>query len=924
MTHSAEHQRLLDHREFRANWRNWGPYLSERAWGTVREDYSAGGNAWRYFPHDHARSRAYRWNEDGLMGISDRNGSMCFALALWNGQDHILKERLFGLTGPQGNHGEDVKEQYFYLDNTPTHSYMKMLYKYPQAAFPYAKLVEENQRRGYGDDEYELLDTGIFDGDRYFDVFIEYAKAGENDILVQITAVNRGPEAALLHILPTLWFRNTWSWGYENGPLGDTPTRPCLEAISASNRGPDGVATIRSEHPDSGPYLLHAEALGGDPPELLFTENETNRRRLFGVDDGDSYTKDAFHRYLIDGEQNAVKPQREGTKGAFVYSATLAAGETLTVRLRLSSAGEKISQTTGAAERTSTQPFADFDDLLQQRRDEADEFYRIIQRGFEGELHADARRIQRQAFAGLLWSKQLYYYDVEQWLDGDPAQPQPPRARKNGRNSEWQHLHNLDAISMPDKWEYPWYATWDSAFHMLPFALIDPDYAKRQLELFTREWYMHPNGQLPAYEWNFSDVNPPVHAWAAWRVYKIEQKHWGRADRDWLEGIFHKLLLNFTWWVNRKDEEGRNVFQGGFLGMDNVSVFDRSEEMPAGARLDQADGTAWMGAYCLTMLTIALELARENKVYEDTATKFFEHFLRIASAMSERRRDGHDLWDEKDGFFYDHLYLGQRESDGPHQNHDDHYIPIEVRSMVGLLPLIAVDTIEPDVLETLPTFARRINWFISNRPHLAGNMASVEEPGVGERRLLAILTEEKLRSVLKYLLDEDEFLSPHGIRSVSKFHEREPYSLDVDGDTLTLKYWPAESRSPLFGGNSNWRGPIWFPTNYLIIEALQRFHHYYGDEFKVECPTGSGNEVTLWEVACELSERLMGIFTADEKGRRPVHGSVNQFRDDPHWRDYILFYEYFHGNNGAGLGASHQTGWTALVAKLLQQSGERL
>ncbi|MBE7555461.1 MAG: glucosidase [Anaerolineales bacterium] len=901
---TAEHQRLAAHREQKANWKNWGPYLSERAWGTVREDYSDYGAAWDYFSHDRARSRAYRWNEDGLAGISDRHQYLCFALALWNGRDSILKERLFGLTGSEGNHGEDVKEYYFYLDSTPTHTYMKMLYKYPQAAFPYGDLAAENRRRGFHDFEYELLDTGVFNDNRYFDIFVEYAKAGEEDILIKITAVNRGPEAAECYLLPTLWFRNTWSWGYPAGPMGDVPGKPCLQQMPE----PKGVAAVEANHPAAGRYYLYAE----DSPDLLFTENETNAERLFGLPNSSPYVKDAFHRCLVNGEIEAVNAEQYGTKVAALYGGSIPAGTSRTVRLRLTGVG---GQGLGARDQSSLSdpqpptpdPFNDFDDIFAQRQAEADEFYAAVQ---NPRLSEDEQRVQRQALAGMLWSKQLFYYDIEQWLRGDPGGPPPAASRRYGRNHQWDHLNNFDIISMPDKWEYPWYATWDLAFHCIPLALVDADFAKRQLELMTREWYMHPNGQLPAYEWAFGDVNPPVHAWAVWRVYKIDEKQTGQADRAFLEGMFHKLLLNFTWWVNRKDAEGNNIFQGGFLGLDNISVFDRSAALPTGGHIDQSDGTSWMGAFCLTMLTIALELAKEEPIYQDSATKFFEHFLRIAHSISHMGGEGHSLWDEADGFFYDALHLP-----------DDRVVALKVRSLVGLLPLFAVDTIEPELLETMPDFKRRLHWFVQNRFHLSGNIASVDVPGVGERRLVAFLTRERLVRVLQKMLDENEFLSGYGIRSVSKYHRDHPYSFDVDGQAHTVSYQPAESESGLFGGNSNWRGPIWFPINYLIIESLQKFHHYYGDDLKVECPTGSGQMMTLGEVAIELSQRLMRLFLRNAEGRRPIYGGLHLFQTDPHWRDLILFNEYFHGDNGAGLGASHQTGWTGVIAKLIQQSG---
>ena len=882
---TVEHKRLAAHRLRKANWRKWGPYLSERAWGTVREDYSPSGTAWDYFPHDHARSRAYRWNEDGLAGISDRYQYLCFATALWNGRDPILKERLYGLSGPQGNHGEDVKEHYFYLDSTPTHSYMKMLYKYPQTAYPYSKLAEENKRRGRENPEYELIDTGVFDEERYFDVFVEYAKADQDDILVRFTVVNRGPEEAVCHLLPTLWFRNTWSWGYPAGPMKDTPYKPTLRKAGGSA----AVSIVEVDHPAAGAYYLYAEKAN----ELLFTENETNMERLFDAPSASPYVKDAFHRHVVDQERGAVNPAQEGTKVAAWYRDHIPPGQANIYRLRLSSTSHK-------------EPFDRFDSLFRQRQKEADDFYATVQ---HPDLGDEGRKIQRQAFAGLLWTKQLYYYDLPQWLQGDPGQPTPPTGRRHGRNADWPHLNNFDIISMPDKWEYPWYAAWDLAFHAVPIALIDPDFAKRQLILMTREWYMHPNGQLPAYEWAFGDVNPPVHAWAAWRVYKLDAEQKGKPDRAFLENIFHKLLLNFTWWVNRKDADGNNIFQGGFLGLDNIGVFDRSAALPIEGHIDQADGTAWMGFYCLIMLEIALELAKENPVYQDTATKFFEHFLRVANAMSDPGGQAHSLWDESDGFFYDALHTA-----------DDRTVPMKVRSLVGLLPLFAVVTLEPECLDDMPDFNRRLHWFIENRPNLIGNMASFDLPGVGQRRLLAILTRERLVRVLQRMLDEDEFLSPYGIRSLSKYHQEHPYTFHLGEEAYTVNYQPAESRTWLFGGNSNWRGPIWFPTNYLIIESLRTFHHYYGDGLTVECPTGSGQMMTLSEVAELLSTRLQKLFMPDDDGHRPVHGRQELFQHDPQWRDLILFYEYFHAEDGTGLGASHQTGWTALVANLIQES----
>jgi hypothetical protein len=885
---TVEHQRLAEYRHRKTNWKKWGPYLSERSWGTVREDYSAEGSAWDYFPHDHARSRAYRWGEDGIGGISDRYQYICFALALWNGKDPILKERIFGLTGPEGNHGEDVKEYYFYLDSTPTHSYMKMLYKYPQVAFPYDDLVLKNRRRGVFDFEYELLDTGAFDGSRYFDVVIEYAKANQDDLLAKITLINRGPQAASCFALPSLWFRNTWSWGYESGPMNDVSGKPHLKQI----QGPADIAVVEIQHPTTGTYLLYAE----NADDTLFTDNETNFARFDDSRNVTPHAKDAFHRYLINGEKEAVNPAREGTKVAALFKGDIDPGMSRTIRLRI-------------ANTSHDKPFAEFDTIFAQRVAEADEFYGAIQKPG---LSEDEKRIQRQALAGMLWTKQFFYYNIEQWLQGDPGMSPVPESRLHGRNSEWAHLNNFDIISMPDKWEYPWYAAWDLAFHCIPLAIVDADFAKRQLDLMAREWYMHPNGSLPAYEWKFGDVNPPVHAWAAWRVYKIDARQQGMADRAFLEGVFHKLLLNFTWWVNKKDAEGNNVFQGGFLGLDNISVFDRSAPLPTGGHIDQSDGTSWMGFYCLVMLKIALELSKDNPVYQDTASKFFEHFLRIARAMTAEYRGGKSLWDDADGFFYDVLHLP-----------DGDIVPLKVRSLVGLMPLLAVETLEHELIENLPDFKRRLNWFFGNRVYLrdSGNVACVKAEGEQARRLLAIVNRDRLIRTLKPMLDENEFLSEYGIRSVSKYHKENPYTFYVNGQVHTIGYQPAESESGLFGGNSNWRGPIWFPINYLLIESLQKFDHYYGDSLKVECPTGSGQLMTLGEVATELSHRLVKMFLRNADGRRSIYGGQATFQHDPHWRDLILFNEYFHGDNGAGLGASHQTGWTGLVAKLIQQSG---
>jgi hypothetical protein len=855
------------------HWRRWGPYLSERAWGTVREDYSAAGDAWDYFPFEHAHLRAYRWGEDGIAGISDNHQRLCFAIALWNGRDPILKERLFGLTGNQGNHGEDVKEYYYYLDSTPTHSWMKFLYKYPQAEFPYDRLVQENRRRDRRAPEYELADTGAFAEDRYFDIFIEYAKAGVDDMLIRITAVNRGPDAARLHLLPTLWFRNTWSWD----PSG---ARPHLRRATDQ--------AVEAEHEILGRFRLWLE----EPAPLLFTENDSNTEKLWGQRAGGRFYKDAFHARLIQGRAEVVNPEQQGTKACAWYNLELGPGASRSVRLRLHN-----------FLLPDTPP--DFDQVFAARPDEADTFYSFAPR----HVSADARAVQRQAFAGLLWSRQYYYFVLERWLAGDPAFPPPPVARTRGRNRDWLHLYNEDVVSMPDKWEYPWYAAWDLAFHMIPFAIVDAGWAKSQLAMFLREWYMHPNGQIPAYEWNFSDVNPPVHAWACWRVYKIDKKQRGAPDTKFLEGVFHKLLMNFTWWVNRKDSEGNNIFEGGFLGLDNIGVFDRSKPLPTGGAIEQSDGTSWMAMYCLNMLKIALELALADRVYEDIASKFFEHFLYIADAMN-RLGDG-GLWDEEDAFYYDRLKLPNGESRS-----------IKIRSMVGLIPLFAVDTLEPWVVDRLPGFRKRMEWFIENRPDLCRNIASMTRRGQEQRRLLALVPATRLRRVLACMLDENEFLSPHGIRSLSRVHRERPYILQVDGTEHRVDYEPAESSTYLFGGNSNWRGPVWFPVNYLLIESLQRFHHYYGESFQLEFPTGSGNRMHLGGVATEISRRLVRLFLQRPDGTRPVFGGSEKFQRDPHFRDYVPFYEYFHGDNGAGIGASHQTGWTGLVAKLIQQSGE--
>jgi Mannosylglycerate hydrolase MGH1-like glycoside hydrolase domain/Glycosyl hydrolase family 63 C-terminal domain len=863
-----------------SGWKSWGPYLSERQWGTVREDYSPGGTAWDSFSHDASRSRAYRWGEDGICGISDDQQTLCFALALWNGHDPILKERLFGLTNSEGNHGEDVKECYYYLDATPTHSYLKALYKYPQRDFPYAQLVDENRRRGKDDAEFELIDSGAFDEDRYFDVVTEYAKRSPSDILIRITIHNRGAEAARVDVLPQLWFRNTWSWGYP----GRKP------ALALDGRGDAVVA----ESDALGTYRLYRDG----EATWLFTENDTNARRLFGSQ-VDGYFKDAFHEYVVDGKTHAVNPQQRGTKTAAHYRLEVPGGGHAVLRLRLTADSQ-------------LNPFDGFDDLIARRRREADRFYDRLQSG----LADDQRLVQRQALAGMIWSKQFFYYDVPQWLQGDPGQPSPPADRRKGRNHDWAHLNNADIISMPDKWEYPWYAAWDLAFHTISLALVDPDFAKRQLVLLTREWYMHPNGQLPAYEWAFGDVNPPVHGWATWRVFQMDRKQRRVRNPDdpgdlaFLERVFHKLMLNFTWWVNRKDAEGRNVFQGGFLGLDNIGVFDRSAPLPTGGYIDQSDGTSWMAMYSLNLMRIALELAQHNHVYEDIATKFFEHFLHIAEAMT-KFGDGMGLWNEEDGFYYDVLNLP-----------DGQMLPLKVRSMVGLIPLFAVETLEPELCAKLPAFTERLDWFLNYRPDLAALVSRWNEPGMGERRLLSLLRGSRMKKLLRRMLDETEFLSDYGVRALSRHHGAHPYTLEWGNQRFSVDYQPGESASGLFGGNSNWRGPIWMPVNYLIIESLQKFHHYYGDDFKVECPTGSGRYHTIEEVANELATRLTRLFLRDDEGKRPVFGNNDRLQNDQHFRDHILFHEYFHGDSGRGVGASHQTGWTGLVAKLLQPRAE--
>jgi len=879
-TANAESLRLDADARRDLNWKRWGPYLSERQWGTIREDYSPWGSCWEYFTHDQARSRTYRWGEDGLLGISDREGRLAFALALWNGRDPILKERLFGLTGNEGNHGEDVKEAYFYLDSTPTHSYMKALYKYPLAEFPYGRLVEENRRHSRLAGEFELADTGIFDEGRYVDVFAEYAKASPDDVLIRVTIANRGPEPATLHVLPTLWFRNTWSWGRSGESY---PREPSLRQA--------GLATIAAEHETLGSLRFDA-APGPDGalPDLLFTENETNAARLFGAPNPTPYVKDAFHEYVIHGRKDAVNPKGVGTKAAALYRLTIPAHDEVVLRLRL----------TGAGEAGSPRFSEEFDAVFAARIAEADAFYAA--RMPEG-IGEEEKRVARQGYAGMLWSKQFYHYVVKDWLEGDPAQPAPPEERKKGRNHEWAHVHNRDVISMPDKWEYPWYAAWDLAFHMIPFAEIDPTFAKEQLVLFLREWYMHPNGQLPAYEFALGDVNPPVHAWACWRVYKMTGAR-GQRDRAFLARTFNKLLVNFTWWVNRKDNEGNNLFSGGFLGLDNIGVFDRSKPLPTGGHLEQADGTAWMAFYSVTMMSMALELAKDDPAYEDMASKFFEHFVAISDAMNSFGGSG--LWDEPDGFYYDQLHVEGRE------------FPLRIRSMVGLVPLFACEVLDDEAIDKLPGFRKRLDWFLKNRQDLARHISYLERDGHGGRRLLAIPSRERLERVLRYVLDETEFLGPGGVRSVSRWHKEHPYVLHVNGEEHRVQYTPGESVTPLFGGNSNWRGPVWFPMNYLLVESLQRYHHFYGDDFTIECPTGSGRTLTLEGVAAELALRLAKTFLPDGDGRRPCHGTDERFAKDPHWKDLVLFYEYFCGDTARGIGAAHQTGWTGLAVRFLR------
>ncbi len=889
----AEKIRLEEDGQRKKNWKRWGPYLAERQWGTVREDYSADGDAWRYLTHEDACARAYRWGEDGLLGIADRQCRLCFAVALWNGRDSILKERLFGLAGPEGNHGEDVKECYYYLDATPTHSYLKALYKYPQVEFPYARLREENRRRSREEPEFELIDTGAFDGNRYFDVQVEYAKETPEDILIRISITNRGGEPAPIHLLPTLWFRNMWSWGTSHESCD---VKPVLRKT--------GGAVVRCEHETLGNYYWELDdASDGATVDWLFTENETNNEKLYNSPNHSPYTKDAFHEAVIRGEQGRTNPEKFGTKAAPHLHWTLAGGETKVVRLRLSAEQERPARAFGAS----------FDAIFERCVREADDFYQetaCVRSAGQGPgrhaepLAGEKANVARQAYAGLIWSKQFYHYVIADWLAGDPAQPSPPESRLTGRNTEWGHLYNRDIISMPDKWEYPWYAAWDLAFHMLPFAHIDPQFSKDQLNLFLREWYMHPNGQIPAYEWHLSDVNPPVHAWACWRVYKMTGPRGGR-DRVFLARVFQKLLINFTWWVNRKDPQGRNLFAGGFLGLDNIGVFDRSKPLPTGGHLAQADGTAWMAFYCGTMLSMALELAETQPEYEDIASKFFEHFVAIADAINYIGGSG--LWHEGDGFYYDQLEV------------DGEVSPIRLRSMVGIIPLFSVEFIEDATLKKLAGFSKRTRWFLKHRKDLADKIAYLAHDGCDHGRyLLAIPSRERLERVLRYLFDEKEFLSPYGIRSLSRIYKDTPYVLNSAGRDYRVNYVPGDSDSWLFGGNSNWRGPVWMPVNYLLIEALERYHHFYGDTLTVEFPTGSGNRINLKTAAEELSRRLTALFLPNGDGRRPSQGWDPRYASDPHWRELVLFHEYFHGDNGQGLGASHQTGWTALITRLLE------
>ncbi|OBT46558.1 hypothetical protein VE00_01806 [Pseudogymnoascus sp. WSF 3629] len=895
---SAEEKRLKEDREKTKYWKKWGPYVAERQWATVREDYSADGDAWSHFTHDDARSRAFRWGEDGIAGVSDTHGFQNIAFAFWNEKDDFLKERLFGLSNPQGNHGESIKEAHFHLDNVPTHSYMKLLYKYPQKAFPYKDLIDENARRGKQDREYQLLDTGIFEEDRYWDIFIETAKESDDpdELLFRVTAWNRGPDPAPLHIVPHMWFRNTWAWGHES-----EDKKPSIEKA--------GETTVHSKHYKLGDrYFQLSPSPGTGPsgqdiqPELIFTENDTNREHLYNVENPQPYVKDAFHRYIVDGEKAAINPKATGTKAAawfaFDEGDGVPPGECAVVRFRFSRKNDAYLDEEV------------FDDIIEKRREEADEFfYRISPLPMADDL----RNIQRQALSGMMWTKQFYHFIWDQWANGDPSSPPPPPERKAVRNTQWKHMHLDDILSMPDSWEYPFFAAWDSAFHCIPLAMIDPEFAKKQLDLFTREWYMHPNGQLPAYEWNFGDVNPPVHAWATFRTFKIERKMYGRQDLDFLERVFQKLLLNFTWWVNRKDLEGKNVFEGGFLGLDNIGLFNRSEPLPTGGVLEQADSTGWMAFYCLCMLNIALELAKHRRIYEDIASKFFEHFMLISDAMTYKagQTEEQSLWNEEDGFYYDAISWG-----GPYSQQ------LPVRSLVGLIPLYATLTLEPELINQLPNFKKRVDWFIENRHDVAErNMASIRKRGKDNRILLSLVSKDRLEKILKRMLDEDEFLGDHGIRSLSKFHEKNPYSMEVNGQEFKVSYIPGDSDSGLFGGNSNWRGPIWICVNFLLVESLQRFYMFYGQSLQVECPTGSGEFMHLGHVAEEIQHRLQHLFARGDDGRRAINDGDDKLDFDPYWKDNLWFYEFFDGDSGRGLGATHQCGWTGLIARMIHDTG---
>ena len=875
MAASAEKLRIYD-RPDNKGWKKWGPYLSERSWGTVREDYSPYGDAWNYVTHDMARSRAFRWGEEGIGGISDNKGHICFALAFWNHRDNILKERLFGLAGPEGNHGEDVKELYYYLDSTPTHSYMKMLYKYPQQEFPYNRLVIETMRRSRMDPEFEITDTGIFDKDDYFDIVVEYAKADQNDWLVKVTATNRSDKAAPLTLLPTLWFRNTWSWGYEQYSY-----RPILNGIANKQ--------IEVNHRQLGKFKLYCE--GAD--ELLFCENETNTERLYGRPNTTLYPKDGINNYVVSGKKESVNPNQIGTKASAKFERLVGPGQSTSIRLR-------FSENTHLAT-----PFAAFDTIFDQRVQEADAFYADLQKNIPD---TELKAIQRQAYAGMLWNKQFYYYNVNEWLKGDPKMPVPFQGRVYARNEGWRHMYTANILSMPDKWEYPWFAAWDLAFHTLTLARLDPNFAKRQLAVILREYYMHPNGQIPAYEWNFSDVNPPVHAWATWKVYEIDRDLNGKGDIGFLERVFHKLLLNFTWWVNRKDVAGNNIFGGGFLGLDNIGVFDRSQPLPMGGRIEQADGTGWMAMYTLNMLRIACEISLTRPSYQDMASKFFEHFLHIAAAMNNLGKQNISLWDEEDQFYYDVLHTP-----------DNNARLLKIRSMVGLIPLFAVEILDDDLLSKLPDFKRRVEWVLTNRPDLASLVSRWHEPGKGSTHLLSLLRGHRMKMILKRMFDETEFLSDYGIRALSKFHEKQPYEFALNGEVFRVKYVPAESETSLFGGNSNWRGPVWFPVNFLLIDSLLKFYTYYGDDFEVEYPTNSGQIMSIKEAIIQVAGRLINIFRRNETtGQIPAFGQIEKLQSDPHFDGLYLFYEYFNGDNGSGLGASHQTGWTGLVADLIE------